>query len=67
MPPPRPLPLAAPRAIPLARPLPEVAARPAIPPLVALEGGAGVENLEETLEDVGGFSTKEVSVVLDTG
>jgi hypothetical protein len=29
-----------------------------------LEVGAGVENLEDILEEVGGFSTKDVSVVL---
>jgi hypothetical protein len=50
--------------MPLARPLPAAAPRPATPLLTALEGCAGVENLEDTLEEVGGFSTKDVSVVL---
>ena len=62
--PPRPLPRVEPRAIPLARPLPAEAPLPEIPPLVTFDGGAGVENLEETLDEVGGFSTKDVSVVL---
>jgi len=62
--PPRTLPLVVPRAMPLARPLPAAAPRPATPPLVALLGSAGVENLEDALEEVGGFSTKDVSVVL---
>jgi hypothetical protein len=30
------------------------------------EAGAGVENFELALEDVGGFSTNDVSVVLKT-
>jgi len=63
---PRPLPRVEPRAIPLARPLPAGAPRPAMPPLATFDGGAGVENLEETFEEVGGFSTKDVSVVLCT-
>lgn len=50
--------------MPLARPLPAVAPRPVTPLLTALEGGAGVENLEDILEEVGGFSTNDVSVVL---
>ena len=50
--------------MPLARPLPAAAPRPATPLLIALEVGAGVENLEDILEEVGGFSTKDVSVVL---
>lgn len=60
----RALPLVVPRAIPLARPLPAVAPRPVTPLLTALDDGAGLENLEDTLEEVGGFSTKDVSVVL---
>jgi hypothetical protein len=61
----------------LARPLPRVPRRPprAAPPLPAAapprlgapairEAGAGVENLGVAFEDVGGFSTKDVSVVL---
>jgi hypothetical protein len=48
----------------LARPLPAVAPRPTTPLLIALEVDAGVENLEDILEEVGGFSTKDVSVVL---
>jgi len=43
-------------------PLPEGAAPPRLPPI--LDAGAGVENFEVALEDVGGFSTNEVSVVL---
>jgi len=57
----RPLPLVPlnpPRAAP---PLPAGAAPPLPAPI--LEARAGVENLE-ALEDVGGFSTKDVSVVL---
>jgi len=60
----RALPLVVPRAMPLARPLPAADPRPATPLLTALEGCAGVENLEDILEEVGGFSTKDVSVVL---
>jgi len=37
---------------------------PAIPPRVPILDGAGVENLGVGFEDVGGLSTKEVSVVL---
>ena len=61
----------------LARPLPRVPRRPprAAPPLPAgpaaprpapaiREAGAGVANLGADFEDVGGFSTKDVSVVL---
>lgn len=59
----------------LARPLPRVPRNPprAAPPLPAgadpplppiLEAGAGVENFEVALEDVGGLSMKDVSVVL---
>lgn len=56
----------------LAKPLPLVlpAARPAVPPrafaapaLPALEAGAGVVYLELAFDDVGGLSTKDVSVV----
>jgi len=50
--------------MPLARSLPAVAPRPTTPLLIDLEVGAGVENLEDILEEVGGFSTKDVSVVL---
>ena len=60
----------------LARPLPRVPRRPprAAPPLPAaapprpgapaIRDGAGVENLGVGFEDVGGFSIKDVSVVL---
>lgn len=59
----------------LARPLPLVPRRPprAVPPLLAgpprlapaiLDAGAGVENLRLAFDDVGGLSTKDVSVVL---
>jgi len=60
----------------LARPLPRVPRSPprAAPPLpagtpprlalVILDAGAGVANLGVALEDVGGLSTKDVSVVL---
>lgn len=53
-------PLVAPRAMPLAlgKPL------PLVPPLPARPAGAGVENLLDGFELVGGFSTKLVSVVL---
>jgi hypothetical protein len=47
-----------PRAAP---PLPAGAPRPAPP---AIRDGAGVENLGVGFEDVGGFSTNDVSVVL---
>ncbi len=53
------VPRSPPRAAP---PLPEGAAPPRLPPI--LDAGAGVENFEVALEDVGGFSTNEVSVVL---
>lgn len=52
------VPLSPPRAAP---PLPAGAAPPL--PALILEAGAGVENFE-AFEDVGGFSTKDVSVVL---
>jgi len=60
----------------LAKPLPRVPRRPprAAPPLPAaapprlapaiLDAGAGVANFGVALEDVGGLSTKDVSVVL---
>jgi len=59
----------------LASPLPPVPRRPprAAPPLPAgaprlgppaIRDGAGVENFGAGFEDVGGFSTKDVSVVL---
>jgi len=68
----------APRAFAaLARPLPRVPRRPprAAPPLpagaapprpapVIRDAGAGVANLGADFEDAGGFSTKDVSVVL---
>jgi hypothetical protein len=37
---------------------------PATPRFDDLEAGAGVENLDEAFDDAGGFSTKDVSVVL---
>ena len=62
----------------LARPLPRVprspprAAPPLLPPATGIpprpppiREGAGVENLGGGLVDVGGLSTKDVSVVLD--
>lgn len=59
----------------LARPLPRVPLNPprAVPPLPAgaprpapaILDGAGVENFGVALEDVGGLSTKDVSVVLE--
>ena len=52
------VPRSPPRAAP---PLPAGAPLPA-PPI--LDAGAGVENLGVAFEDVGGFSTKDVSVVL---
>jgi hypothetical protein len=67
---PRPLALANPLPrVPRPAPLP-VPPRPGTPtlprdgPPMALDGGAGVENLAVDLEDVGGLSTNEVSVVL---
>src|ERR1700755_780501 len=69
LPPPRgtpraiPLPLAMP--LPRAIPLPLGIPRPTVPPrFVVREDGAGVENFEEFLDEAGGFSTNEVSVVL---
>lgn len=62
----------------LANPLPRVPRAPpraapplaeGIPPRPALaprDAGAGVENLGVALEDVGGFSTNDVSVVLQS-
>lgn len=57
-----PLPLA-PRAAP--RPVPPlpVVPPPLFSPELGLAGGAGVANFDD-LDDTGGFSTKEVSVVL---
>ena len=52
------VPRSPPRAAP---PLPAGAPLPAPP---VLDAGAGVENLGVAFEDVGGFSTKDVSVVL---
>lgn len=59
----------------LAKPLARVPRTPprAVPPLavgipprpVVREAGAGVENFGVGLEEVGGFSTKDVSVVLE--
>lgn len=52
------------RPLPRARP-PLGAPRPAAPPARDIrEAGAGVENFGLGLEESGGFSTKEVSVVL---
>jgi hypothetical protein len=60
--PPFPLPLPVPLEIPLALgiplPLPDV-------PRPIRDAGAGVEYFEDTLDDVGGFSTNDVSVVLN--
>lgn len=53
------VPRSPPRAAP---PLPAGAPLPA-PPI--LDAGAGVENLGVAFEDVGGFSTKDVSVVMN--
>jgi hypothetical protein len=59
------IPLALAMPLPLAIPLPLGMPRPLVPPrFVVRDAGAGVENLEEFLEDAGGFSTNEVSVVL---
>lgn len=48
-----------PRAAP---PLPEGAPPPRVP---MREAGPGVENFDDALEDVGGLSTNDVSVVLE--
>ena len=54
------VPLSPPRAAP---PLPACATPPRPAPAI-FDGGAGVENLGVGFEDGGGFSTKDVSVVL---
>jgi hypothetical protein len=56
-----------PRDPPLAAPpLPEEDIPPPRPGAPAIrDAGAGVANLGVALDDVGGFSTKDVSVVLD--
>lgn len=54
------VPRSPPRAAP---PLPEGAIPPRLPPV--REAGAGVANFGVAFEDVGGFSTNDVSVVLD--
>jgi hypothetical protein len=62
-PPPLPLPLpAVPRGKPLPLGIPLALPAPAVPRVV--RDGAGVEYFEEILEEVGGCSTKDVSVVL---
>jgi hypothetical protein len=48
---------------PLAAP-PLPAGAPPPPPLTPIFDGAGVENFGVAFEDIGGFSTKDVSVVL---
>ena len=53
------VPRSPPRAAP---PLPAGAIPPRLPPI--REAGAGVANFGVAFEDVGGFSTKDVSVVL---
>jgi hypothetical protein len=53
------VPRSPPRAAP---PLPAGAIPPRLPPI--REAGAGVANFGVGFEDVGGFSTKDVSVVL---
>ncbi len=63
---PRPLGLASPLArVPLSPPLdPRCAAPPLLDVPVIREDRAGVMKRDDALEDVGGLSTKEVSVVL---
>jgi hypothetical protein len=58
-----PLPLGTPLAMPLALGIPPPR-DPAVPLPLVVRLGAGVENFDEGLELAGGFSTKEVSVVL---
>lgn len=59
-----PLPLP-PRPVPCAMPPRLAPAPPLFSPELGREEGAGVANLELDLDETGGLSTKEVSVVLE--